>query len=80
MCVICEHQAHHHSESGCQLTTCSCIKFEEKKSIKRETKQGQKSSTQNRNSEKDWTIKKDIYWKLNKNKDFIRTILNIIVL
>ena len=29
MCRICEHQAHHHSESGCQLTTCSCIKFEE---------------------------------------------------
>ena len=47
MCVICEHQAYHHSESGCQLTTCSCIKFEEKKSIKQDTKQGQKSSTQN---------------------------------
>ena len=42
MCVICEHQAHHHSESGCQLTTCSCIKFEEKKSIKRGNKTGTK--------------------------------------
>ena len=47
MCLICQHQAHHHNESGCRLTTCSCIKFKEEKSIKQERKEGQKSSTQN---------------------------------
>ena len=49
MCITCEHQAHHHSESGCQLTTCSCIKFTEKKLIKQDenSENSQKSPTQN---------------------------------
>ena len=59
MCVICEHQAHHHSESGCQLTTCSCIKFEENMPINPEEKiEIQKNSaTQNIREKSDkWAL------------------------
>ena len=69
ICVICEHQAYHHSESGCQLTTCSCIKFEEKKSIKQDTKQGQKSSTQNiREQTEKWGLNREGF-KRNKSPE-----------
>jgi len=77
MCVICEHQAHQHSESGCRLTTCSCIKFEEKKSTKQEAKQGQKSSTQHiREQTEKWGLNLERFKKntspaikLESNKD-----------
>jgi len=69
MCVICEHQAHQHSESGCQLTTCSCIKFEEKKSIKQDTKQEQKSSTQNiREQTEKWELNLEGFKKNTSSK------------
>ncbi len=59
MCIICEHQAHHHGESGCKLTTCSCIKFEEKKLMNQEEKRekSEKSPTQNIREKTDkWAV------------------------
>ncbi len=66
MCRLCEHQAHHHIGSGCQLTTCSCIKFEEKNIVKQEEKRenSQKSSTQNiRKKSEKWVINPEAFKK-----------------
>ncbi len=66
MCRICEHQAHHHRESGCQLTTCSCIKFEENNPINPEEQiESQKNSaTQNIREKSDkWVLNPQAFKK-----------------
>ena len=45
-CNTCDHESHHHGESGCQFATCSCDEFKAKKE-KEEITSRQNTATQN---------------------------------
>ena len=62
-CNTCDHESHHHGESGCQFTTCSCDEFKAKKE-KEEIISRQNTATQNtREKLEKWEINPQAFKK-----------------